>query len=393
MAFTLTPALADDFVGRKEITSELVNQLSSRNKIGYSLSGVRRIGKTSILKEVERRLTENRKVPVAYVSVWRVSPNTIDEFVRVANRAALNAFRNRLPAKFKFEELLVTGKAALTRFLNSLKLSAKVTDDLEVSISYVRREASDVDDALTGCLSLIEHLGEMTRTNSVLIVDEFPSLVDLTYGAKNQKIGDSMIKLIRTLYEGFKRTKLVISGSYRQTMRNLVAEQSAPFYKQLLLREIEPFSESEYKEFLQHYLPGLKFTRDAVWEQLYRITNGIPYNLQLLGSEIQLQGLNDLSSEKLSGVVDGVLRKEGELSFKEFVDDLTPSEVKVLRALARSSDIKPSGIAAQQFMDKDTVGYSLSLLVNKGIIVRRGRGAYVFPDNLFGEWLKSSDDL
>ena len=150
MAFTLTPALADDFVGRKEITSELVNQLSSRNKIGYSLSGVRRIGKTSILKEVERRLTENRKVPVAYVSVWRVSPNTIDEFVRVANRAALNAFRNRLPAKFKFEELLVTGKAALTRFLNSLKLSAKVTDDLEVSISYVRREASDVDDALTG---------------------------------------------------------------------------------------------------------------------------------------------------------------------------------------------------------------------------------------------------
>ncbi len=355
MAFTLTPALADDFVGRKEITSELVNQLSSRNKIGYSLSGVRRIGKTSILKEVERRLTENRKVPVAYVSVWRVSPNTIDEFVRVANRAALNAFRNRLPAKFKFEELLVTGKAALTRFLNSLKLSAKVADDLEVSISYVRREASDVDDALTGCFSLIEHLGEMTRTNSVLIVDEFPSLVDLTYGAKNQKIGDSMIKLIRS--------------------------------------EIEPFSESEYKEFLQHYLPGLKFTRDAVREQLYRITSGIPYNLQLLGSEIQLQGLNDLSSGKLSGVVDGVLRKEGELSFKEFVDDLTPSEVKVLRALARSSDIKPSGIAAQQFMDKDTVGYSLSLLVNKGIIVRRGRGAYVFPDNLFGEWLKSSDDL
>jgi hypothetical protein len=233
----------------------------------------------------------------------------------------------------------------------------------------------------------------MTRTNSVLIVDEFPSLVDLTYGAKNQKIGDSMIKLIRTLYEGFKRTKLVISGSYRQTMRNLVAKQSAPFYKQLLLREIEPFSESEYKEFLQHYLPSLKFARDAVREQLYRITSGIPYNLQLLGSEIQLQGLNDLSSEKLSGVVEGVLRKEGELSFKEFVDDLTPSEVKVLRALARSSDIKPSGIAAQQFMDKDTVGYSLSLLVNKGIIVRRGRGAYVFPDNLFGEWLKSSDDL
>src|SRR5207244_8179321 len=138
--------------------------------------------------------------------------------------------------------------------------------------------------------------------------------------------------------EGFNQSKLVISASYPQNMRNLVGNQIAPFYKQLLLREIEPFSESEYKDFLQHYLPSLKFTRDAVREQLYRITSGIPYNLQLLGSEIQLQGLNDLSSEKLSGVVDGVLRKEGELSFKEFVDDLTPSEVKVLRALARSSE-------------------------------------------------------
>lgn len=32
MAFTLTPALADDFVGRKEITLEIVNQLSTKEK-------------------------------------------------------------------------------------------------------------------------------------------------------------------------------------------------------------------------------------------------------------------------------------------------------------------------------------------------------------------------
>lgn len=162
MAFTLTPALGDDFVGRKEITSELVNQLSSRNKIGFSLPGVRRVGKTSILKEVERRLSEHKQIRVIYVSIWRVSPNTIDEFVRIVNRAAINTYQDKLPAKFKFEELLVTGKTALTRFLHSLKLSAKVMNDLEVSISYVRKETDDVDAALTGCFSLVEHFGEMT---------------------------------------------------------------------------------------------------------------------------------------------------------------------------------------------------------------------------------------
>ena len=392
MAFTLTPVSADDFVGRKEITSELVNQLASKNKIGFSLLGVRRVGKTSILKEVDRRLAEYRQVQVIYVSVWRASPNTIDELVRVLNRATINSYQDRLPAKFKFEELLATGKEALQRFLQNLKLSAKVASDLEVSVSYVRREENDVDAALTGCFSLIEHLGEMTGTSSVLIIDEFPSLVDLKCGEKNRKIGSSIIKLIRTLYEDFNYTKLVISGSYRQSMRNLIAKQSAPFYKQLLLREIEPFNQFEYREFLQHYLPNLKFASKNVSEQFYQITSGIPYNLQLLGSEIELEGLNYLDSGGIVQLVQMVLQKEGEQSFKEYTDNLAPSEVRVVRALSRSSPIKPSEIAAQQFMDKDTVGYSLNLLIGKGIIVRKGRGVYRLTDNLFGEWLKISDD-
>jgi predicted transcriptional regulator len=66
--------------------------------------------------------------------------------------------------------------------------------------------------------------------------------------------------------------------------------------------------------------------------------------------------------------------------------------VKVLKALAKTSEVKPSEIALQQFMDKDTVGYSLNLLVSKSIIVRRRRGVYSFTDNLFSEWLKISDN-
>lgn len=391
MAFTLTPALGDDFVGRDEITSEIVSRLSSKNRIGYSLSGVRRVGKTSILKEVSRRLSENSKIPVAYVSVWRVSPNTVDEFVKVTTRAVLAAFHDRLPMKFKFEELLATGKVALTRFLQNLKLSAKVASDLEVAISYVRKETDDVDAAISGCLLLLEHLGEMTKTVSVLIIDEFPSLIDLTYGSRNQKIGDSIIKLVRTLYEDFRHTKLVISGSYRQTLKNLVAKQKAPFYKQLLIREVDPFTKEDYLRFIRHYLPSLKFTDAGSEEEFYRVTGGIPYNLQLLGNEMQFQRITRLDHATLSDLVQTVLRKEGELTFKEFIVDLTPSEVKVLKALAKSPSSKPSEIATEQFMDKDTVGSSLNLLTKKGILSRGGRGSYRFTDNLFSEWLRISE--
>lgn len=39
MAFTLTPALAGDFVGRKEITLEIVNQLSSKTRLDTHFQG------------------------------------------------------------------------------------------------------------------------------------------------------------------------------------------------------------------------------------------------------------------------------------------------------------------------------------------------------------------
>ena len=73
LTFVLTPATGSGFIGRKELVSELVTELSSKNKIGFSLSGIRRIGKTSLLGEVERQLTSKHSIPVIYLSVWRVS--------------------------------------------------------------------------------------------------------------------------------------------------------------------------------------------------------------------------------------------------------------------------------------------------------------------------------
>ena len=111
MSFTLTPVSGSGFVGREELANELLAELLSQNKIGFSISGGRRIGKTSLLKEVVRRInlsSKNKRIKVIYVSVWKVSPNTVDEFVQILSEATIAAFQDELPNKFKFEELLAT---------------------------------------------------------------------------------------------------------------------------------------------------------------------------------------------------------------------------------------------------------------------------------------------
>lgn len=391
MAFLLTPATGSGFIGRKELVSELVTELSSKNKVGFSLSGIRRIGKTSVLREVERQLVAKHGIPVVYLSTWKVSPATVDQFVRVLNHSTISAFEDSLPAKFKFEELLSAGAAAFTRLIQNLKLSAGVGKDLEISVSYVRGERDDVGDALEKSFRLVEDMARMTKKHCVLMLDEFPSLTDLTYGSRNQKIGESIIKLVRTLYEEFEYTKLVISGSYRGTLDNIVLKQRAPFYRQLLLREVKPFDEAEYAQFLRHYLPDLKFDDDATERELYKVTGGVPYSLQLLARELSFKKVDDLDAKKLKEVTMDLLRNEGDLLFKEYVDALSPSDVKVLRTLARDPTARPNKVASEEFMDARTVASSLIRLQKKGIVRKEGRANYRFTDSLFAEWLKVSD--
>jgi len=392
MSFSLYSVTGKEFIGRDEIIKELVKELSSKNKIGFSLSGIRRIGKTSILKETQKQLGK-KGIVVIYISIWRVVPSTVDEFSKILNRAIISAFQSKLPKKFKFEHLLATGTSALKTFLQNLKLSTSVASDLEVSVSYVRKESDDVEDAINKAFSLIDDLSQMTKTQSVLILDEFPSIIDLTYGRKNQKIGENIVQLLRTLFEDYKKTKLVVSGSFRDTLNNLVSKSRSPFYKQLLLREINPFDEKEFEKFLKYYLSTVKFSNNETKSELYRVTSGIPYNLQLVGKEIQYLEIKKIDMKKLSQIITIVLDKEGNQAFKEFTDDLSPTEIKVLKGLSKNPGSSPKEISKNEFIDDNSTNNALNLLSKKAIIQKIKRGKYEFTDNLFAEWLKYQDSL
>ena len=77
----------------------------------------------------------------------------------------------------------------------------------------------------------------------------------------------------------------------------------------------------------------------------------------------------------------------------EFMSNLSPSEIKTLTALSQIPDAKPVDIARQQYMENDTVNRALSILYNRGLITRAARGIYRFTDNLFAEWLKTTNSL
>ncbi|MBM2852938.1 MAG: ATPase 2 protein, partial [Candidatus Nitrosotenuis sp.] len=92
-------------------------------------------------------------------------------------------------------------------------------------------------------------------------------------------------------------------------------------------------------------------------------------------------------------VIKTVLRKEGEQLFKEFIANLSPSEIKVIKGLATSPGLSPIEISRREFIGDNSVNTSLNLLGKKGIIKKIERGKYEFTDNMFSEWLKSYNSL
>ncbi len=100
-----------------------------------------------------------------------------------------------------------------------------------------------------------------------------------------------------------------------------------------------------------------------------------------------------MDGQRFDGAVKELLEKEGEQAFREFTDKLTPSEIKVLKALARSSGRKPNEIAKDEFMSEPAVSSALVMLGSRAILRRQRRGAYEFTDSLFAQWLKASESL
>ena len=383
MSFYLTPVTGERLINREKELEQILSELSKKNsRIGFSLTGTRRIGKTSIIKEVKERL-DQQGITTIYVSVWNTTPDTLDTFVANLFDSTVEAFRDKFPLKMKIGNLIKMGRDGITDLLKHLNLSVDFGDEITYTVSYVKGEESDISKVTLNVFNLIDKLAVKTKTKCVLIIDEFPSLIELKIGKK--MIGPSVIKTIRTVNEDYKKTALVVSGSFMHTMQNMVLSSSAPFYKQLVNLEIQPLEKHAIQDFVKKYLKK-KISKDGL-ELLTEKSSGIPYNLQMLGRELTNLKESTLNNTSVQKAIDEILKREGEIHFKDYLNMLQSTEIKVIKTMAVSDVTGPKDIADAGNMRLNDVTALLQTLLDKGIVRKKERGQYQFTDNMFKTWL------
>ncbi|MCK4417448.1 MAG: hypothetical protein KAV99_04715, partial [Candidatus Latescibacteria bacterium] len=246
-----------------------------------------------------------------------------------------------------------------------------------------REKRLDASSLMENVFSLIENLSQDFRVRSVLMIDEFPSLIELKNG---KRIGEAIIRKLRTINEGLQNTVLCISGSIRKTMEIALLSPTSPFYRQFIVRKVGPLDKSSVGGLLKKNLTR-PISPDAI-DEVYSLTYGIPFYVQFIGRELERSPQPSINRTSVIQAFAEMLQEEGDVIFAQEFYSLNDKQRAILRTMAMGDLDKLSEIAHQLNETPNVVGKYLEHLVYKGVIQKQTKGRYDITDPVFNSWLK-----
>lgn len=369
--YSLRPVSGELFVGRQNILGDMIAELKdSESSDGFCIYGRRRIGKTSLLRELERRLKENEELVIVYFSFWDIIPLSTRAFVEDISDAILDAYQKKglLRIEQGIKRALRRVKKVFARNIQNAEFRIKL-DRVELFLNLKESEKPDYSFLFREVFYLAEEIADRTGTKCIIMLDEFPEILKLENGYQ-------MVRVLRTAHENFKHVGIVISGSIRKTLAQVALSHVSPFYRQLILKKISPLSVEEVQSFLVKYA-SIKDREIA--ERLTEITGGVPFYLQSLG---RISGFSDLDYS-----VEEFLEEEGNIIFQEEFTKLNEIEKRIVSAMGKGK-ARLVDIARDAELSSSTVSTYLPTLMAKEIVKKMERGRYSLTDTMFALWLK-----
>jgi AAA+ ATPase superfamily predicted ATPase len=380
-----TPATADGFFNRDVELASVEDALTKLLKGAprwLCLLGPRKVGKTSLLREVERRLrhSSQRRPRFVVVDVFETMPVSVEVFRQVALQAvevllARNAGRSLIAAS--------NAPPAWRAALLESPLFGQLPAALKTTI-FELTEATPTGAGLTTMLELPERLATSLDAHLVIALDEFQELAALSPS------GGDIMALLRSVWQRHRRTTYVISGSARTTLLELTSSQRSPFFQHFEVLEVKPFDASHAVELLTALSADARHrVSSKLALRAFAAVGGSPFYLQVLGEALTLDGGRD--EARLRDALQRVLFSDtGRLSlyflneFQRLVGRAT-TLAATLNGLA-DGPLTLTGVArAIEAVPAAAVGY----LKRLGDAVRRADdGRWELSDATFALWLQ-----
>lgn len=262
-----------DRAAEMEKLVELAKALVAGAGKWLALIGPRKIGKTSMILELGRRVHD---VAVIAVDTQEVSPPSIEIF----RTCALRVVDSFLGAEFgeSLEVRIAMGGDGQS-LLDRSETFATLPASLKTSIRGLANQPL-TDDFARVCLDLPERLAEALGRWLVIAIDEFQEL------ASAPKRAADALPLIRSVWQRHRRVAYIVSGSGRSMLKGLITEKHSPFFQHFDVMYVEAFPTDEAVAMLVSEGPAGHRIPDEVARSAVSVLGGHPFYLQLLGETL-----------------------------------------------------------------------------------------------------------
>lgn len=368
-----------ELVGRERILEQarvlLGRVKEKRPEKSLLLTGLRGVGKTVLLNEIERLAAKTgyRTVPLEAhedkaLAAMLVPPlrKLLFELDRVAG-AGDKAKR---------------GLAVLKGFMNGVKLAM---GDIEVGLDIEPEKGSadsgDLESDLPNLFMAVAEAAEERKTPVALLID------GLQYFSARE-----LSALIMAMHKMQQRQlPMVLIGAGLPNLPRLAGESNSYAERLFSFPDIGALSEPDANKALQDPTKavGVEFEAAAL-KEIFRLTQGYPYFIQEWGYQSWNRAAGPpITLEVVQAATATVIERLDANFFRVRFDRLTPGEKRFLRAMAglgagahRSADI-----AEALGVNINSLGPGRAKLIQKGMIYSPTHGDLAFTVPLFDEFM------
>lgn len=368
-----------ELVGRDPILEDarvLMQRIKrKRPEKSMLLTGLRGVGKTVLLNEMERMATkegyrtisieahENKALgPLLAPHLWKLLFE-LDRLAGLGNRVK-------------------RGLSVLRSFISALKITVRdVSIGLDIEPERGSADSGDLEIDLPNLFVAIAEAAEERQSAIVILVDEIQYLTQKELGA-----------LIMAMHKMQQRQlPLILLGAGLPILPGLAGDSKSYAERLFSFPNIGALSEIDAMRALQEPAQeeGVVFEPPALAE-IFRLTKGYPYFLQEWGYQTwNLAEGSPITLRTVKNATDVVIKRLDDNFFRVRFDRLIPSEKNFLREMAQlGKGPHKTGDIAELLKIKITSAASVrSNLIKKGMIYSPSYGELAFTVPLFDEFM------
>ena len=330
------------------------------------LRGDRRIGKSSLLQQVERDLVAKKK-PVLYVDLWTASTPG-DVVTRLITGAAAAIGRSWRDVAIEYLDRLQL-KAVVQRAPDGHMVVLPALSLRDRTVPELARD-------LTGALAAIEAMARAKRRTMGVMIDEFQEIATL--------FGPEVFRQIRAEIQRHQLVSYVFSGSEQTTIDRLLTKDQA-LYKLLQQHTLGPLPAALHARWLEQRMRQAGMKPEAgVGAHIIALAGPRTWDVRQLAFwsvEVARGSIGRVTKATVEQALALGVR-ESQPAMERFWSPLSVWQKQMLRALTRHETglTSKAVLVAHGFESSSVASKALTALVEMRVVVKTADGRYVFDD-------------